>query len=224
LRDELFELLVRLGDLRGRRVLDVGCGTGTLAAWLAEHAVAKVWGVDVSREMLAVARTKGVTVREASAESLPFKDGWFERVVMTLVVHHLNRPRAFAEASRVLGAEGRLAIATFAPEQFDAHYLGPYFPSIPVIDRERFGTEDRLVGELEAAGFGEVVTERLHQRTEASRDYALARIRGRHISTFELVSDDEYAAGLERAERELPKRVPVEQHWLVVTAVRGSAV
>ena len=43
---------------RGRKVLDVGCGTGRLAAALAERFACKVWGVDVSAEMLAVARER----------------------------------------------------------------------------------------------------------------------------------------------------------------------
>ena len=53
---EAFEHLVELGDLRGRRVLDVGCGTGRLAAALSGEARAKVWGIDSSDEMVAVAR------------------------------------------------------------------------------------------------------------------------------------------------------------------------
>jgi ubiquinone/menaquinone biosynthesis C-methylase UbiE len=214
-------LLVLAGDLRGRRVLDVGCGTGTLAAWLAERAAARVWGVDPSAEMLSVARTKlppGIGLKQGRAEDLPFKEGSFERVVLTLVVHHLDRPRAFAEFRRVLGGGGRLVLATFAPEQFDRYYLGAFFPSITEIDRQRFGTLDRLTRELEAAGFRGVAAERLDQQTELSRERVLARVRGRNISTFQLISEDEYAAGLERIERELPQRVRSHQHWLVVSA------
>ncbi|MHB8641894.1 MAG: class I SAM-dependent methyltransferase [Gaiellaceae bacterium] len=221
LRDELFELLAREGDLRGRRVLDVGCGTGTLLSWLAQHVTAKAWGVDPSEEMLAVARAKvgdSVGLKRARAEELPFKNGWFERVVMTLVVHHLDRPRAFAEFQRVLAEEGRLAIATFDPAQFEQHYLNAFFPSIAVIDRERFGTPDALVAQLEAAGFVGVTTAALDQVTHIDRDYALSRIKGKHISTFELIPDDEYTGGVERAERELPERVEVNQHWLVLSA------
>jgi SAM-dependent methyltransferase len=81
-------------------VLDVGCGTGRTAAALAERYGAKVWGVDPSEEMLAVARQKvpaSVGLKAGSAEDLPFRDGWFERAVMVLVVHHVDRGRALPD-------------------------------------------------------------------------------------------------------------------------------
>jgi len=226
LRAEVYELLVRAGDLRGRRVLDVGCGTGTLATWLAEHAAARMWGVDASPDMLAVARGKvpaTVGLKEGRAESLPFRGGWFERVVMMLVLHHLDRAAALAEIHRVLASEGRLVIATFAPAQFDEYYLAPFFPSIPLIDRARFETPEQLAVQLRDAGFDDVEQHRLQQRVEVSRETVLARVRGKHISTFQLISDDEYAAGLTRLERELPESVESRLHWLVVSALRSAA-
>src|ERR671938_195164 len=144
----VFEALVREGDLRGRRVLDVGAGTGRLAAALAERASAKVWAVDAAPEMLAVARGRapgGVAFKQARAEALPFKDGWFERAVAMLVVHVLDRPSAFAELRRVLGADGRLAIATFDPAHIRGYWLNRYFPSIAEIDLARFAPADVLV-------------------------------------------------------------------------------
>ena len=226
LRAEVFELLVRAGDLGGRRVLDVGCGTGTLVTWLAEHAAARVWGVDLSPEMLAVAREKvpaGVGLKEGRAEALPFKDGWFERVVMMLVLHHVDRAVALAEIHRVLDEEGRLAVATFAPAQFDEYYLGGYFPSIAALDHARFGTPEQLVRELGAAGFGAVEEHRLEQRVALSRETVLERVRAKHISTLQLIPEDEYAAGLARLDRELPESVESRLHWLVVSALRSSA-
>jgi ubiquinone/menaquinone biosynthesis C-methylase UbiE len=204
-------------------VLDVGCGTGTLATWLAEHAAARVWGVDPSPEMLAVARGKvssAVGLKEGRAEALPFRDGWFERVVMMLVFHHVDRAAALAEVHRVLDENGRLVIGTFAPAQFDDYYLAPFFPSIPVIDRARFETPEELVTELRAAGFTDVDQHRLDQHVQLSRETVLTRVRGKHISTFQLVAEDEYAEGLARAERELPESVESHAHWLVVSAVR----
>jgi ubiquinone/menaquinone biosynthesis C-methylase UbiE len=218
---ETIDALVRLGDLAGRRVLDVGCGTGRLAAVLAERYHARVWGVDVSSEMLAVARERlpaGVGLKVGRAEELPFRDRSFERAAMTLVVHHLDRARAFPELRRVLREDGRLAFLTFDPAQFAGYYLNRYFPSFLELDTARFAPRDVLERDLRAAGFVEVAVHALHQRREIIRDEALRKIRGRHISTFQLIGDEEYAAGLERAERELPERIEYDYRWLIVTA------
>ncbi len=140
---EVYELVERAADLRGRRVLDIGCGTGRLSVALVERAHAKVWGVDASQEMLAVAKEKvpGVAFKRAQAESLPFKDGWFERAVLWLVLHLVDRPAALAEARRILGPDGRLAIATFHESHFAAHWLNRYLPSLERVDLARFPTE-----------------------------------------------------------------------------------
>lgn len=218
---ELYELLVREGDLRGRRVLEVGCGTGRLAAELG--AIARVWAVDSSPEMLAEARRiapRGVAFRQARAEELPFKDGWFERVVARLVVHLLDRPRAFAGWRRVLAADGRAAIATFDPAHFDGYWLNRLFPSLEAIDRARFPTGEELEAELTGAGFAEVRLVPLVQQASASREEALEKIRGRYISTLRLISDEEHAEGVARAERELPERIDYELEWLVAAAAK----
>ena len=82
-----------------------------------------VAGVEPSEQMASLARDRISTVKVAPAEQLPFKDGWFERAVMVLVIHLLDRPQAFAEAQRVLGAEGRLVVATFDPASFRTFWL-----------------------------------------------------------------------------------------------------
>lgn len=167
--------------------------------------------------MVELARQRGVNAKQASAEALPFKEGWFERALLVLVIHVLDRPRAFAELHRVLAADGRIAIATFAQAQFDDYYLNPYFPSLAEIDRARFPTAEALQDELAAAGFSSR-TIPVHQRTTISRDWILERIRGRFISTLLLLDDEEYVEGLGKAERELPEQVEAEQHLLAVVA------
>jgi SAM-dependent methyltransferase len=211
---------VREGDLEGRRVLEVGCGTGRFLAALAGRA--KAWGIDPSPEMLEVARGRvhGAGLKLGSAEELPFKDGWFERAAMWLVVHLVDRPRAFAELHRVLAPGGRLVIGTFDPAHFNAFWLNELFPSLEAIDRARFPTAEQLERELGAPGFGEVRLTRISQESSTDREQALERIRGKHISTFDLLDDDEYAAGLERAERELPEQVDYRIEWLLAVAVR----
>ncbi len=220
---ELVELLVEAGDLRGRRVLDVGCGTGRLVAALAERYGSKVWGVDPSPGMLDVARRRiprGAGLKPGRAEELPFTDGWFERVTMTLVYHHVDAPRALPEIRRVLGADGRLAMLTFDPAQIRSYYLNRYFPSILEIDLARFRPEDELCAEIAEHGFADVHVFPHRQQRVLSREEALARVRGKHISTFQLIPEDEYEQGLARAERELPDTIDYEDRWLIVVARR----
>jgi ubiquinone/menaquinone biosynthesis C-methylase UbiE len=218
-----FDAVVEEADLRGTRVLDLGCGTGRLSAALAEPGLARVWGVDASAEMLDVARQKvptSVGLKQARAEDLPFRDEWFERVVMWLVVHLVDRPAAFREVARVLVPDGRLAVVTFAAGHFDRYWLNRYFPTIAAIDRERFPGEEPLAGELRDAGFDAVRFVRRSEHGALSREAALERIRGRHISTFDLLDEDEIEAGTTMAERELPERVENDQEWLIAIAAK----
>jgi SAM-dependent methyltransferase len=209
------------GDLRGRRVLEVGCGTGQLAATLAERVASRVWAVDSEPAMVDVASRRvpqAVGLKVASAEQLPFRDGAFERAVLRLVVHLVDRDRALPELRRVLAPGGRAVIATFQPAHFDGVWLEPFFPSVGRIDRTRFPDPVVLESELRAAGFATARTVSLVQRRTIGRAEALERIRGRHISTFDLLAEDELAAGTERAERELPDTVEVRLDWAIVVA------
>jgi ubiquinone/menaquinone biosynthesis C-methylase UbiE len=114
--------LARLGA--GRRMLDLGCGTGTLALMARRrHPDAAVVGLDGDPTILAIARRKarqaGVSVQfdEGMAYALPYEDGAFDAVVSTLAFHHLTadqQERTLAEVQRVLRPGGRLVIADLA--------------------------------------------------------------------------------------------------------------
>jgi ubiquinone/menaquinone biosynthesis C-methylase UbiE len=228
-RPEVLSELAALADMRGRTLLDIGCGTGADAALLAgEHAVKPAAAVDASPEMAAIARERlgplGTEVRVARAEELPFAAGAFERALMNTVVHLLDRPRAFAEAGRVLDpGEGRLAIVTVDPDGVDDFWLADLFPSFARIDRERFPSRGALERDLRAAGFADV---RLHPRPTRlryTREQAIANLRARSVSSLALMDDDELAAGIERAERTLPAVIePLLQHVLVVATRSGG--
>ena len=113
-------------------------------------------------------------------------------------------------------------VVTFDYAHFEQYLLGPYFPSFEARDKERFPDERGLEHELLAAGFESARLIRLSQREEVTKESLLARIRGRHISTFHLIDDDEYRAGLERAERELPETAVNRLEWLIAVAVRRT--
>jgi ubiquinone/menaquinone biosynthesis C-methylase UbiE len=212
---------VREADLRGRRVLDAGSGTGRFAAALASHA--RVWGIDASAEMLAVARERvppNVRLKLARAEEPPFKDGWFERVVYWLVIHLLDRPAAFRAAHRLLSPGGLACAVTFDSTYFSDFWLSRYFPRFEEIDRARFPTAAELEAELRGAGFERVRFVRHRQRDRIDRETALAKIAGRHISTFDLLDEEEYERGRALAERELPAHIDAEADWLIAIVER----
>ena len=111
---------------RGESVLDVGCGTGTLAL-TARSLVGSdtdVAGIDASPEMIERARRKARTsgtvmqFETGYAQSLPFANGRFDVVVNTLMLHHLpraDRVVALREMQRVLKPNGRLLTVDFVP-------------------------------------------------------------------------------------------------------------
>jgi ubiquinone/menaquinone biosynthesis C-methylase UbiE len=216
---EVFELLVREGDLAGRRVVDIGCGTGRAAHALVERG-SRVWGVEPEPEMAALARERVSTVKVAPAEQLPFKDGWFERGLMWLVVHLVDRPRAFGEAARVLRPDGRFAIGTFHPLHFERYWLKEFFPSLEAIDKARFPSPEELDSELSDAGFARVEQHRLTQTASVARETAVERVRRRFISPFQLLDEVELEAGIARMEAELPEQNAYTLEWLVAIAYR----
>ncbi|MDQ3777981.1 MAG: methyltransferase domain-containing protein [Actinomycetota bacterium] len=194
-------------------MLDVGCGTGRWSAALAERTAA-VTAVEPVAEMREEARKRGVDAIAARAESLPFADGSFERALLALVAHVVDRPRALGEVRRVLEDVGRVAIVTFDRAQFERYYLNRFFPSLREIDDARFPDRATLARELVVAGFEPRFVDH-RQHSVHAREWVLERLRGRFISTLQRLSAAEFEEGVARAERELPDSVEAEQHWLL---------
>lgn len=156
-RDTLVEVAV---PQPGEVVLDVGCGTGTVALTIASGGAGthEVTGIDASPEMIEMARRKAakagarVTFEVAAIEDLPFADGTFDLVTSSLMLHHLPaelKPTAIAEVRRVLKPGGRFVVMDFARE---SHSLLGHLLS--VVGRGRgAATADSLVNMLSAAGF-----------------------------------------------------------------------
>lgn len=120
-RDRLV-VLARLAP--GQSVLDIGCGTGSLAmaAKRCLGSAGRVQGIDASPEMIARARRKAsksgidVSFTQGVVESLPFPHRHFDRVLSTVMLHHLPRPareQCAREIRRVLKPGGLVLAVDF---------------------------------------------------------------------------------------------------------------
>ncbi|MGY3744828.1 class I SAM-dependent methyltransferase [Oenococcus kitaharae] len=98
----------------GQQLLDVGCANGRLLALLNRQAKIQATGLDISAQMIALAKKRLPRGRFvcASAERLPFADGEFDYVICSASFHHFPDPDLFLqEAKRCLEKQGRLIIA-----------------------------------------------------------------------------------------------------------------
>lgn len=164
MREETFKRkLVHQANIQPKmKVLDLGCGTGTLTLMLKNaYPEARITGVDGDSEVLDIARDKsrGTDIQwdEGLVSSLPYPDSVFDRVVTSLVVHHLvtdDKRRAFREIYRVLKPHGELHILDFgAPQSSLTRFMTTYMRRLEETADNFDGLIPRFVAE---AGFGSV--------------------------------------------------------------------
>lgn len=109
-REIAFQAVV---ETRPRRVLEVGCGPGELAARLQAELAAEVVAIDVSPRMVELARGRGVDARVADVQELPFGDAEFDCALAAWMLYHVpDLERGLSELQRVLRPGGRLIAVT----------------------------------------------------------------------------------------------------------------
>ncbi len=108
-----------LGDLRGKRVLDVGCGKGRFARiYHEQEPAAEIWGLDISEEMLRSV-PEGIHTRQGSMTELPFESGFFDGAYATESLEHaVEIEKAVHEICRVVKPGGHIAIIDKNAEQW----------------------------------------------------------------------------------------------------------
>ncbi len=175
IREKLIELAA---PTPGERVLDIGCGTGTLAiAIKPQLGAGEVHGIDASPEMIQVAKEKSakdgsdIDFRVALIEAIPFPDASFHLVTSSLMLHHLPddlKRTGLDEIRRVLKPGGRFLAMDFA-----AHSHSPLGHLLSIFGHSRGESMfDTLMPMLKDAGFSDV--ERIPTR---HKNFAFIRAR-----------------------------------------------
>lgn len=175
LYDPVLRLLMRESTFRqrcleqadihpGHHVLDLGCGTGTMVILVRQRRPeSTVVGVDGDPKALDVARRKAakaslsIQFDESLAERLPYPDASFDRVLSSLVLHHLTRAEklgALREVHRVLKPGGFFHLADFGPPV--GWYAGVLARLITSGERLRENLEGCLPKLMTEAGFQEI--------------------------------------------------------------------
>lgn len=157
LREAIFKpTLVQQAQIEpGKRVLDLGCDTGTLTLLAQQlHPDAEVVGIDGDPQVLRIARAKAahrsvqLQLDQGMTYALPYPDNSFDRVLSSLVLHHLTHDaklRTLREVARVLRAGGELHLADWGQPQNPALRAG--FLLVQLLDSFRT-TQEHVQGSL----------------------------------------------------------------------------
>ncbi len=157
-------LIVQAQIESGQRVLDLGCGTATLTILIKQtHPAAEVFGLDGDCKILGIAEAKvakadvTIALDHGLAYELPYPDRSFDRVVSSLVIHHLtteNKRRAFNEIYRVLRPGGELHVLDFGrPHNL---YTSIVSPLIRRLEEAADNVQGLLPEMMREAGFDQV--------------------------------------------------------------------
>ncbi len=145
----------------GHRVLDIGCGTGTLAVLIKrEHPDVVIVGLDPDPEALARARRKaaraGLSIQfdQGFGDELPYPSGQFDRVISSFMFHHLpaeEKLKTLSAVHRVLKPGGRLHMADFERPESGAHgFVARLFHAS---ERMKDNSASRVLELMAQAGF-----------------------------------------------------------------------
>ncbi|MCA1040436.1 methyltransferase domain-containing protein [Bacillus infantis] len=226
-------------DLRGKRVLDIGCGGGIYSRALADMGAAYVTGLDFSRELLAAAdrASEGYPQIEfvhGNAYETGREEEAYDLVLERAVIHHLDQlPAAFAECFRVLRPGGFCLIQDRTPEDCllpgsSTHIRGYFFEKFPALAEKEISrryNSAAVHSALKKAGFFSVKEISLWEIRKKYKDISALRddlLKRTGRSILHELNDSELAGLVWHIESRLPDAGEIieEDRWTIWLAVK----
>jgi ubiquinone/menaquinone biosynthesis C-methylase UbiE len=218
--------------LGAERVLEVGCGTGH---WLARlcFPARRNYGLDFSAGMLAQAQQREIELDllQGRAEEMPFPDGSFDLVYCVNAIHHFQRQSDFIwQARRMLRPGGVLAVFGMDPHNHRKDwYIYEYFDGTFETDLERFPSWGKVLDWMSEAGFERMELSLAEEFEEPKVGPAVLEdpfLAKNACSQLALLSDQAYAAGLQRihqalADAETQDKILVFQNTIRIDQLAG---
>ena len=225
--EELLSRIIEYGGIDGNSaVLDVGCGTGRITLPMRALKSFMLFALEPSIDMLKQAFAKDKPKRicwvRGDGQHLPFREGFFDCVYMTSVIHHIeNKNVALQDIHRVLKESGNCVIMTYSHSGIRKQVIND-FPGVTAIDSIRIPSVPHLKNMVRMVGFRNVSYHVVkHDEGYTSTDEYLERVRSKYLSTLTLLDEGTFQKGLKVFEERIRKKYGDQIRkisWFVIVA------
>jgi len=197
-----------------RRVADVGCGIGRFSGWLAHLFEAAVVGIDPSPRMLGAAPApERVRYLAGAAEALPLRAASLDLAFLSLVYHHFTDPAVVvAELGRTLRPGGRVILRTPTLETLDGYAFLRFFPEARAVDEARMPGRAAVSMVFATGGWVQKGHRTVRQPIADGPEAYCARIRGRALSSLQLIPDAAFHRGMAALEAHC-RTIPADREF-----------
>ncbi len=204
--DEIEKLLEKNKSIT---VLDLGCGTGNYLLGQQEHysGVDIKWiGIDLSTDMLNIAKSKNLTAEfiNANAEDFKLEENSVDLIVCNFAFHHFeNKQKALANIYSTLKKGGVLKFRNIEPECMKEWWVYKYCPETFYEDMHRFWPKDLMIHELKKCNFTNISVKREYYEKSSPITELVENYKRRDASQLAMIGDDDYQKGLNRVMQEV---------------------
>ncbi|MEI7868460.1 MAG: methyltransferase domain-containing protein [Candidatus Methylumidiphilus sp.] len=189
-------------------ILDIGCGTGNETQNIYKYFQCKVFGIDLSEDMLKKARQKTdeITWLNGCAESIPLKNNSVDIITSFFSVHHFsNIDKAISEFNRIMKSDGLVFLVTISHEQMSNSLEYKFFPELLEYDTQRVPSIDFIERVFVQNGFLVKIKNLFYESRKIDANY-LKMIESRYRTGLNFLTDQQIQEGISRIENAILKK------------------